>query len=835
MGAAIPPGTHLGHYEIKSQLGAGGMGEVYLARDIVLGRTVALKVLPADVASDKQGMQRFVREAKAASALNHPNILTIFEIGQTDSTHFIATEFIEGETLRQRMTASRMKLSEVLSVAIQTADALSAAHEAGIIHRDIKPENIMVRRRDGYVKVLDFGIAKLIEQQPIVIDREAATLFKTEEGVMIGTPLYMSPEQARSLEVNAQTDIWSLGVVIYEMIAGGLPFEGKTASEILASILNEKELPPLARFARDVPIELERIVEKMIRKDREERYQTAKDLLLDLKNLKHRLEFEAELERSKPPEASSSDAAVKRNSKQMAATAPAPPGNGAAQTVPDVDSLLSRITRHRRGVIIALATLVIAAAGLVYLFYFAKSASAIDSIAVLPLVNASNDPNTEYLSDGITESIISNLSQLPQLHVMARSTVFRFKGQTVDAQEVGRKLGVRAVMVGRLLQQGDQLIIRAELVNVADGTQLWGAEYNLKFSDALTVQREISREISEKLRLKLTGEEQRRLTGRDTSNAEAYQFYLRGRYYWSKRTTDGIKRAIEQFQQAIDLDPNYALGYVGLADCYLVLEEYAGSPASETVPKARAAVDRALQIDNSLAEAHASSATIYEEQWRWPEAEEEFKLAVKLNSNYATAHHWFSDYLRIERRFDGSLEEAKQAKKLDPLSPIIGINLATTYLLKNDLGSAIEECNRVITELDPGSPLAHDDLGWAYFKQRRYEEATAEFQKAVELSKRASQYLGDLGYCYAVTGKRAEALQILKELEENYAKREAIGLYLADAYAGLGDKDQVFQWLEKDFEQRSGQLPYIVWYFNYDDLRSDPRYRDLVRRMNLAP
>ena len=829
MSSILPPGTHLGRYEIRSKLGAGGMGEVYLARDTKLDRSVALKVLPADLATRRDRMQRFGQEAKAASALNHPNIITIYEIEQIDSVNFIATELIEGETLRQRLRSAPIRLGQVLDVAIQTASALTASHAAGIVHRDIKPENIMIRR-DGIVKVLDFGLAKLTERlPPDSVDTEAPTraVVNTEPGVILGTAIYMSPEQARGLQVDARTDIFSLGVVLYEMVAGRLPFEGSTASEVLAAMLSEKESQPLARYSREAPVELERIVSKALRKEREQRYQTTKDLLLDLQNLKQQLDFEARLERSIPPET--------RDSQTTGSQAQATVSGGASPTVPITESLTSRIKHHRRSLVIALGTLILAVCGLTYLFYSARPAGAIDSIAVLPLINASNDPNSEYLSDGITESIISNLSQLPQLKVMARSTVFHFKGKEIDPRDAGRQLGVRAVMAGRLLQQGDHLIVRTELVNVADGTQLWGAEYDRKLSDVLGLQQDISREISQNLRLKLTGEEKKRLTGRDPTNAEAYQFYLRGRYFWNKRTADGITKAIDQFQQAIDRDPNFALGYVGLIDCYGLLEEYAGVPTSETLPKARAAADRALQIDDSLSEGHTSSAFVFQQMWRWAETEQEYKRAISLNPNYPTAHHWLSIYFRTKGQLDDSLREINRAQELDPLSSVIGQNVAEIYLLKNDLNSAIAQCQRII-ELDPNFPGAHDELGFAYLKQRRYEEAISELRKTVELSGSASRYQGDLGYCYAVTGRRAEAQAILKELEVKYARREAVGQYLADVYAGLGDRDQAFTWLRRDLERGSGlRLPFIRWWFTFDELRGDPRFADLMHRMGLNP
>jgi serine/threonine-protein kinase len=758
--------------------------------------------------------------------LNHPNIITIYEIEQIDSVNFIATEFIDGETLRQRLKNGPLKLGEVLDFAAQIASALSAAHAAGIVHRDIKPENIMLRC-DGIVKVLDFGLAKLTGRvSPDPVDTEAPTSLKTDPGIVLGTAVYMSPEQARGLEVDARTDIFSFGVLIYEMIAGRLPFEGSNTNEILASILSDKEPSPLARYAREVPAELERIVSKALRKNRDERYQTIRDLLLDLKSLKQRLEFDAEVERSRPPEMSSDQT-----------TAPGTPptlSRQAAQTIPITASLVSRSKHHRRSLIIALLGLIVAAVGLTYLIYFAVPARKIDSIAVLPFVNTSGDPNTEYLSDGISEALINSLTELPQLRVVARSTAFRYKGREVDPQAVGRELNVGAVLMGRVRQVGDVLDVQVDLIDATTGAQLWGKEYERKVSGVLAVKQEIVREATEKLRLRLSGEEQQKLAKRDTTNAEAYQFYLRGRYFWNKRTAEGIKKALEQFQQAIDRDPNYALGYVGLADCYVLLETYAGIPSSETLPKARASADRALQIDDSLAEAHTSSAYIYQNLWRWAEAEEEYKRAISLNPNYPTAHHWFCIYFRTKGQIADAMREIKRAHEIDPLSLVISDNVAEIYLLQKDLNSAIEQCQRVI-ELDPGFPYAHDVLGAPYLKQRRYEEATAEFQKAVELSGRESPILSHLGYCYAVTGRRAEALAILKELEEKYARRESIGQNVADVYAGLGDKDQAFAWLERDFQQHSGRLPDITWWFTFDDLRGDPRYADLVRRMGLTP
>ncbi len=485
-------------------------------------------------------------------------------------------------------------------------------------------------------------------------------------------------------------------------------------------------------------------------------------------------------------------------------------------------------------VLVVVVPIVILVAGYISYRHARNTEVAIDSIAVLPFENQNRDPNTDYLSDGVTESIMNTLAQLPNLRVSPRSSVFRYKGKETDALAIGKELGVRAVLTGRLLQRGDSLTISTELLDVRDNKQVWGEQYNRKLADALAVQQEISREITDRLRLKLSGEEQRQLTKRATANPEAYQFYLKGRYYWNKRTTENLKKAIEQFQQAADKDPNYALAYVGLADCYSLLELYAGTPASETYPKAKAFAQRALQLDGSLAEAHTSLAFADISLWQWEEAEAEFKRAIKLDPNYPTAHQWYSILLRDVGRLDESLAEIKRAQQLDPLSLIIGQNLAQTYLSQGDVISSVEQSKRVI-DLDPSFPRGHHTLGLGYLKQGRYSEAIAELQKAVELSGGERQLLSHLGYGYAISGKRAEALAILRELEGKYANHGALGSDLATVYTGLGEKDQAFAWLEKDFQARSGQLVRVRWESPFESLRSDPRFADLLRRMGLKP
>jgi serine/threonine-protein kinase len=608
-------GQTLGHYKVLAQLGAGGMGEVYLAQDTRLGRKIALKLLPAYFTDDRGRLQRFQQEARAASALNHPNIITIHEVGEQTGRHFIATELIEGETLRERVRRTQMKPLEAINIAIEIASALSAAHAAGIIHRDIKPENIMVRE-DGIVKVLDFGLAKLTEAQAPAVDSEA--MVRTTPGMLMGTTRYMSPEQVRGLEVDERTDIWSLGCVLYEMSAGRAPFEGSTTSDIIAAIL-ERTPPPPSEHDKSIPPELELVIRKALHKEREGRYQRVRELLSDLQDLKQRVEFEVALERSSLPK-------MKTGQGKAGVTA-----EGSTYTTSISDyPIIKRDLRRKvaaMGVVTAAASLIIALA-VIRFFYPVRTAPAtveptdqvaIESVAVMPFVNAGAQKDMEYLSDGITESIINNLSRLPKLKVMARSSVFRYKGKEIDPQAVGRELNVRAVLLGRLEPRGDDLAISIELVDARDNRQLWGERYNRKLSDMMQVQADISHAVSEKLRLRLTGEEQKLLAKRYTENTEAYQAYLKGRYFWNKRNEEGFGKAIAYFQQAIDIDPNYALAYAGLADSYILKRIYALLQPGETLQqmeaKAKAAAEKALAIDETLAEAHTSLGMIKAKNW----------------------------------------------------------------------------------------------------------------------------------------------------------------------------------------------------------------------------
>ena len=823
MKGSLKPETAISHYRILTKLGAGGMGEVYLAEDTKLNRKVALKILPADVAANEDRMRRFVQEAKSASALNHPNIITIYGIDQVDSVYFIASELIDGQTLRERMQNEPLKLGQVLDLAVQISSALSAAHAAGIIHRDIKPDNIMLRR-DGIVKVLDFGLAKLTEPpQAQMVDTEAPTraVVKTEPGVVLGTTIYMSPEQSRGLALDERTDIFSLGVVLYQMVAGRLPYEGKTTTEVLAEIISEHEPPPLARYSREVPVELERIVSKALRKDRDERYQTIKDLLLDLQSLKQELEFKKKLERSM-----SQKSETFTDKREQASTI-------GAQATTGIREATNLTQLNRRHILIA-AVLTLAAVTGAYLYFGGTRRGAIDSIAVLPLVNASNNPDTEYLSDGISESLINSLSRLPGVKVIASTSSLRYKGKEVDPKEVARTLGVEAILTGRVSQRDDNLLINVELIRAEDKTQIWGEQYDRKTTDVLSVQREIAREITSNLRLKLSGAEQGRVTKHYTENPEAYQLYLKGRFYWNKRTGDAAKKAVEYFQQAIEIDPNYALAYAGLADAYQLLNLFADVSPQEAFPKAKAAAKRALELDETLAEAHTSLASsLFFYDRNYPEAEREYQRAIQLNPNYATAHHWYGvTYLAKMQRFDEAIAEMKRAQELDPLSLAINADVGNTYTQARQYDKAIEQLRKAI-EMDQSFYFAHAQLGMAYQMKHDFQDAIAEYQKARELNDDPF-VLALLGNVYAASGRRDEALRILDQLKQLSKQRFVYAYGIALVYAGLGDKDQAFQWLEKSLQDHEARINRLKVDPFFDSLRSDPRYGDLIHRIGLS-
>jgi TolB-like protein/Flp pilus assembly protein TadD/predicted Ser/Thr protein kinase len=797
-------GETISHYRVIEKLGRGGMGVVYKAEDTRLHRLVALKFLPEDVAKDPQSLARFQREAQAASALNHPNICTIYDIGEDHGQAFIAMEYLDGATLKHLVAGRPLELERLLEICIELTDALDAAHAQGIVHRDIKPANIFVTRR-GQAKVLDFGLAKLTtdKRAPLQFGGSQATIDATDEhltstGAALGTVAYMSPEQVRGEPLDARTDLFSFGVVVYEMATGRQAFSGTTSGVIFESILNRAPAS-VARVNPDASPELERILNKALEKDRKLRYQSASDLRTDLRRLKR----DTDSARSRIP--AEGAATVKRDGRWPHKTMLLAGGTLLA-TVVALGAWL--VVSHGRG-------------------------QAIDSIAVLPFVNAGGDPDTEYLSDGITDSLINNLSQLRHLHVMARSTVFRYKGKENDPQKAGQQLGVRAVLTGRLLQRGDRVNVGVELMEVETGLQLWGEQYSRKLSDLVVLQEDLSREISQKLKRRLTGEEEAQVSKRNTTNPEAYHLYLQGLFHFNKRSEPGFRRAIDYFNQAIEKDPNYAMAYVGLADSYDLLggAAYRFAPAKEVMPKARAAANAALRIDDALGEAHASLGMIYWSQWDSAKGETEFKRSIELTPNYPIAHLWYAVRLRDMGRMAESLAEMRRGRDLDPLSPVANLNVGRTLFGEGEYDKALAEYQRLLDQ-DPAWSQAHYELGRTYEQMGKLEEAIEELKKSVELSDRPI-HIAELAHAYAVAGHKEQAGKLLKELRAASVQRYVSAYDIALVYAGLADEEEIFRWLEKAYGERESGLLNLKWDPAFSNLYSDPRFADLLRRIGL--
>ena len=821
----LTPDTTFSHYRILSKLGAGGMGEVYLAQDTSeLERTVALKILPSEVAKDKDRLQRFTQEARTVSNLNHPNILTIHEFGQAESVSFMAMEYVDGVTLRHHLSNRRLKLVDVLDVAIQIVAGLNAAHEAGVTHRDLKPENIMIRR-DHIVKILDFGLAKpttSATQDPI--DSEAGTkmMVHTEPGLVMGTVSYMSPEQSEGKRIDHRTDIWSAGVVLYEMIAGVLPFQGKDVHRQIIAI-QEQEPAPLAQQVEGVPERLEEIVAKCLAKEKDERYQTAKDLLIDLRNLRRKLDVDAEIERTVAPDFHGSTSHPGAKATDAAHT----------HTTSSAEYVVSRIKQHKVAAGVVLAIMIIAGGiGLGFYLQKPKPRAGFESIAILPFENRSNAADSEYLSDGLAESLIYRLSQLPNLKVSPRSSAFRYKGKDVDVEKVGAELGVDAVMSGRLIQRDDNLTISVDLVDVRNKKSLWGEQYQRKMSDLLATQREIASAIADKLQLKLSGDETG-LNKRYTNNNEAYQLYLKGRYHYAKRTKNDVEQSIVAFKQAIALDPEFALAYVGISDSYAVMPSYAYMSGRDATPLAKAAAKQALQIDPNLAEAHASYAAAPYYDLNWSESEKEYKRAIELNPNVAMNHYGYAlNFLLPQKRLDEAITEVKRALELEPLSIPMGANLAGIYIYarKNDL--ALEQAKKVL-DLEPNHVTAQIWMVRALCTAGRYSEAITLYETSLAADPSTQHLTPILGYAYAKTGRTRDALEVIRK-HDQLGNRQFVGTYeVAAIYIALGEKDKAFAELEKAYIARDWGIARLSVDPFVDPLRDDPRFKDLVRRMKL--
>jgi eukaryotic-like serine/threonine-protein kinase len=837
---SLAPGTQLGRYEIRSLIGVGGMGEVYLAQDMSLNRKVALKVLPAEVASNQDRMRRFKQEATSAASLNHPNIAHIYEIGKSADLNFIAMEYVDGTTLRDKIQREHETLSKLLRTLQHVAEGLAKAHDAGIVHRDLKPDNIMITS-DGHAKILDFGLAKLIEP-PTTTDSvpgsEEPTILQQHStpGLILGTLGYMAPEQAqgKTKEIDNRSDIFSFGCILFEAITGQRPFLGNDHIEILNKLIREPA-PPLAALNPDAPADLQRIVRRCLAKDPDERYQNIKDIAIELKEVRRDMQ---DIETAVPrvslvsSEARTMWKAEPTRVQSQPATAESPVS--AATRASSAEFIVNGLKRHKIATIAgALLILILAAAFGIRTYLHARSTEvAIESIAVIPFANQNNDPNAEWISDGLTESIINNLTQLPNLKVIARSSVFRYKGKQTDPVAAGNELGVRAVLTGRLMQRGDTMVISAELIDVRDNKQLWGEQYERRLADMLSVQREIAREITTNLRPTLTGMESR-MNKQFPANSEAFQLYLKGRYFWNKRTPADFQRSIPFFEQAIDKDPNYALAYSGLADSYALLTAYSVEPPRELMPKAKEAALKALALDDKLAEAHASLGQImvyYD--YDFATAEREYRRAIELNPNYATAHQWYAELLSATKRTDEGLAEIRRALELDPLSVIMNRIYADILLDGRRFDEAIQQHHKTV-DLDPNLPILHYFLGRAYVGKGMYDQAVEEFSITAELNKTPPEMVKKMKDVYAKNGWRTYVEVNLDQIMSRPAQAQLPPFVIASFYAQLDRKDEALKWLEKGYTERDFRMTLIGVAYEFDSLRSDPRFKELVRRMGL--
>jgi serine/threonine protein kinase/tetratricopeptide (TPR) repeat protein len=773
----------LGHYRIVEKIGEGGMGVVYRAHDERLDRDVALKVLPPGTLADEGTRKRFRKEALALSKLNHPNIATVHDFDTQDGVDFLVMEYIVGTTLSQRLNDGALSEKEVIALGSQIVSALEEAHERGVVLRDLKPGNILVTPK-GHVKVLDFGLAMLLKP----VDGADATQSLTQTHGVSGTLPYMAPEQLRRGSADPRTDVYAVGTVLYEMATGRRPFEHKLPTALADDILHTSPSSPSA-LQPQLSAKLEDIILKCLEKDPENRYQSAKELTVDLRRLS---------------------------------------GPTSHVGIPAVRPS-RRVWRLPIAVALVVVLMAIVAFVLVRSHLLGARGEAIDSLAILPFENAGSNPDTEYLSDGLTESLINNVSQLPNLKVIARSSVFRYKGRAVDPRAVGRELAARAILTGRVVERGANLSISTELVDAQDDRHIWGEQYNVKLTDLLAIQEEISKEITANLRLRLGGDAEKHLTKHYTQNVEAYQLYLKGRYYSDQFTQEGVQRGIQYFHQAIEKDPNYALAYAGIAQAYFAVSSQFLSPR-DAMPKVKDASSKALELDDTLAEAHTFLGmfkSFYDHDY--PAAESQFKRGTELNPGSAFVHQWYAYHLTAMGREGEALTELKRARELDPLSDTVSLLFSVCFLFSRQYDQAMEQSRKMI-EADPNFWWGHFLLGWAEAQTGEYEKAIQSLDRATHLD--ASPYAeAYLGYTYALSGKKDKARTVLRDLEEKSKQVYVPRYQIAVVYVGLGEKDKALELLQKAYDDR--EEVFLNVNPTWDSLRSDPRFQGLLHRAGL--
>jgi eukaryotic-like serine/threonine-protein kinase len=789
-------GQRLGHYRILEKVGAGGMGVVYRARDEQLERDVALKLLPPGTLSDESARRNFRKEALVLARLNHPNIETVHEFGSQDGTDFLVLEYVPGQTLAQMLVGGPLPEKEVIAVGMQIVAALEEAHERGIIHRDLKPANVALTSR-GHAKVLDFGLAKLLRPR-----EEVTTQHLSESGGVPGTLPYLSPEQLRGDPVDARSDIHAIGAVLYEMVTGQRAFNGESFSQVSEAIVHRPPVPPRT-LNPGISVELDRIICKCLDKEPDHRYQSAKELLADLRRLT----------------ASSAQNAVPESSR----------------------STVRRRKKVFGSAVLGLSIVLVAAIILIglnihglrdYLFG-RKLPPQIHSIAVLPLVNVSGDPEEEYFADGVTDELITELAQVGELRVISRTSVMTYKGAKKPLPQIARELGVDAVVDGSVQRSGDKVRINAELIQASTDRLLWAKSYERDLSDILTLQSAIAKAIVDEVQVKVTPQEQVRLVRSQQVNPEAHEAYLAGRFYWNKRTAEGVNKSITYFDQAVAKDPSYALAYAGLADSYHSLPELTTMPIAEAFPQARTAAMKALELDDSLAEPHSALASVIEDyDWDWTGAEQEYKRAIELNPGLSGVRSSYSNLLLELGRLPEALSQAKKAQELDPLSALTNDNLCGVLYYSGDYDQSIIQCRKTL-EIDPVSHQAHRHLGQAYTQKKQYEEAISEFKKAIELSHESTEAIAELGYVFGVSGSKHEAQQILQQLAQPVDGH--ISHYrLAIVYMGLGDNEKALDSLESAVKERSPGVVHLKVSPVFVEIRSTRRFQTLLADMGLT-